>query len=399
MAGLVSLTVAYLLSQFYRSFMAVLTPVLTSELGATKGDLSLASGLFFLSFALAQFGIGVALDRIGPRRTSASLLALGGGGGAMLFASSTQPWMITVAMFLLGIGCAPVLMASLFIFARTYSPARFSVLTSWLIGLGTAGNVIGAAPLAQAADAFGWRSVMFGLGFFTLATALAVYLMVRDPERPEGQADANSGLRGYIDLLKLRVLWPIIPITMINYAPALGIRGLWAGPYLTDVYGADSLTIGSVTFFMALGMVAGAFIYGPLDQLFNTRKWAGVVGNSIGVAVLILLALWTVNDLATTKICLVLIGVTGGAYGLLMAHARAFFPPELVGRGVTLMNFFAIGGIGLLQFGSGALVTTKADPTDPVAGFSALFMFYAVLLGLSIVIYLFSKDAPPAKSI
>jgi nitrate/nitrite transporter NarK len=150
---------------------------------------------------------------------------------------------------------------------------------------------------------------------------------------------------------------------------------------------------------MALGMVAGAFIYGPLDQLFNTRKWVGVVGNSIGVAVLILLALWTVNDLATTKICLVLIGVTGGAYGLLMAHARAFFPPELVGRGVTLMNFFAIGGIGLLQFGSGALVTTKADPTDPVAGFSALFMFYAVLLGLSIVIYLFSKDAPPAKSI
>ena len=72
---------------------------------------------------------------------------------------------------------------------------------------------------------------------------------------------------------------------------------------------------------------------------------------------------------------------------------------NLIENGVTLMNFFAIGGIGLLQFGSGALVTTKADPTDPVAGFSALFMFYAVLLCLSIVIYLFSKDAPPDKSI
>lgn len=397
MAGLAALALAYVLSQFYRSFMAVLTPVLASELGTTKADLSLASGLFFLSFALAQFGIGVSLDRFGPRRTAAVLLALGGGGGAMLFASATQPWMVMAAMFLLGLGCAPVLMASLFIFARIYSPARFAVLTSWLIAFGTAGNVVGAAPLAHAADALGWRPVMVGLGVVTLMTAAAILLLVRDPDTPEGHETGSSGLRGYLELMKLKVLWPIFPIAAINYAPPLGIRGLWAGPYLADVYGADALTIGNVALFMALAMVVGAFLYGPADSFFGTRKWVGVGGNVISLAALVFLAVFTVTSIPVTIVALVVIGVTGLGYGLFMAHARAFFPPHLIGRGVTLMNFFSIGGVGILQFATGAVVTTAADPANPSAQYSALFGFYAVLLGLSILIYLFSRDARPER--
>ena len=66
--------------------------------------------------------------------------------------------------------------------------------------------------------------------------------------------------------------WPIIPLTALNYAPAAGIRGLWAGPYLADVYGADALLIGRATLFMALAMIAGSFLYGPLDTIFRTRK-------------------------------------------------------------------------------------------------------------------------------
>ena len=150
MAGIAALAVAYVLSQFYRSFLAVLTPVLTAELGATKADLSLASGIYFLTFALAQFPVGVSLDRFGPRRTCAVLLTVGGAGGALVFSLAQSPSMVVAAMALIGIGCAPVLMASLFIFARIYTPARFAVLTSWLIAFGALGNVVGASPLARA---------------------------------------------------------------------------------------------------------------------------------------------------------------------------------------------------------------------------------------------------------
>jgi hypothetical protein len=68
---------------------------------------------------------------------------------------------------------------------------------------------------------------------------------------------------------------------------------------------------------------------------------------------------------------------------------------HLTGRGVTLMNFFSIGGVGLMQFLTGGVVTAAAVPGDPAAGYTALFGFYVLMLGLALLIYLFSRDAKP----
>ena len=394
MAGLAALAIAYMLSQFYRSFLAVLTPALIDEIGATKGDLSLASGMWFVAFALSQFAIGVWLDRYGPKRTAAALLAIGGGGGAALFAIAWQPWMVIAAMTLIGIGCAPVLMASVFIFARTYSPARLSILISWLIGIGSLGNVVGASPLAAAADAFGWRPVMIGLGALTIATAAAVIVFVRDPAR-EVNATGDNGFAGYLELFKLRALWAILPLVGLNYAAAAGIRGLWAGPYLADVYALDALEIGQVTLFMALAMVVGSFAYGPLDTLFRTRKWVAIGGNSIGLLALIYIALNPVTSVSSVTLLLVVIGLTGASFGLLMAHGKAFVPAHLTGRGVTLLNFFSIGSVGLMQFATGGVVTASTVPGEPVVAYEALFWFYAAALAFALAVYLFAQDAKP----
>jgi sugar phosphate permease len=395
MAGIAALAIGYVLSQFYRSFMAVLTPDLITELGMSKVDLSVASGAWFATFALAQFAVGIWLDHFGPRRTASIMLAVFAGCGALLFAAATAPWMVIAAMALIGLGCAPILMSVIFIYARNYSPARLAVLASWTIAFGTAGNVIGAAPLAAAAEAFGWRPAMVALGMFTVATAAAVFAFVRDPAKPDGVAAGSTGLSGYGELFRIRLLWPIMPLTALNYAPATGIRGLWSGPYLADVYGADSLVIGEVTMFMALAMVGGAFLYGPLDTIFRTRKWVAVTGNAVTVLTLVYFAMHPMPGVAAATLLLIVIGLAGGSYGLLMAHARAFVPAHLTGRGVTLMNFFSIGGVGAMQFATGGVVTSYSVPGEPTSGYVALFAFYALMVGAALLIYLFSRDAQP----
>src|SRR5690349_5782976 len=117
-AGFVALTVAYVLSQFYRAFLAVLAPVLNAEIGATTDDLAFATGVWLAAFAALQLPVGYALDYFGPRRTSCGLVlaAL----GAAVFALAQGPTAVTVAMALIGAGCAPALMVSLYIFARIY---------------------------------------------------------------------------------------------------------------------------------------------------------------------------------------------------------------------------------------------------------------------------------------
>ncbi len=393
MPTIAALAAAYVLSQFYRSFLAVLTPALTSELGATKADLSLASGMWFLAFALMQFGVGVWLDRYGPKRTASLMLGICGAAGALVFAGATAPWMITLGMVLFGIACAPVLMSAYFVFAKTWSPARFAVLASWMLAFGSLGNVVGAAPLAAAVETFGWRPVMAGLGIVTVLVAFALHAFVSDP--PASEDHDGGGLAGYGELLRLKALWPILPMIAINYTAAAGIRGLWAGPYLADVHGADAIAIGNATLFMALAMVAGSFLYGPLDTLFNTRKWVVLVGNVIGVSAVATLALQPSMPVVWATVTFCVIGLFGMSFGLMMAHGRAFIPLRLTGRGVTLMNFFSIGGVAVMQVATGRVYEATAVAGNPAAGYAMLFGFYIAMFAIALIIYLFSRDATP----
>ena len=391
MKGLFALAVAYVLSQFYRSFLAVLTPQLGTELGAGKADLSLASGLWFICFGLMQFVVGVGLDKYGPKRTAAYIFGIGATSGAIVFATAQSPMAIVIAMCLIGIGCSPVLMASLFIFAQRFKPSTFAVMTSSLVAFGNTGNVIGASPLAKAVDMYGWREVMFALGAFSLLVALAIYWLVQDPVI---EKQDKSGLEGYLSLLKLPVLWPIMIMTLLCYAPVAGIRGLWAGPYLNDMYNASGLIIGQVTLFMAIAMIVGSLAYGPMDRLANTRKWVIFTGNAIVLTMLLILIANPVSSINMTTILFVVIGITGTSYGVLMAHGRAFLPSHLIGRGVTLLNFCSIFGAGIMQFASGQIIERQDDPSSPES-YQLLFAVYAVVLGTALVVYLFSRDAKP----
>lgn len=285
MAGIAAMAIAYVLSQFFRSFLAVLTPALMADLAISKAELSLASGAWFASFALMQFAVGMALDRYGPKRTTALMFGVFGGGGALLFAAATAPWMIILALGLIGAGCAPMLMAGMFVFARSFPPARLAVLTACFMAVGSAGNVVGTTPLAAAADAYGWRGVIFAIGLFAIAVALALLALVRDPPRDPLAADHVGGFAGFLAVIRISRLWPVIPLIALGHAPMIGILGLWSGPYLSDVYGADALTIGHTTFFMSIAVVGGSLLYGLLDTVF-ARKWLIVLGNASAVLVL-----------------------------------------------------------------------------------------------------------------
>lgn len=384
--GLIALLCAYVLSQFYRAFLPVLAPVLAIDLGASADILARASAVWFLVFAAMQIPVGAALDRFGPRWTASILFTVGGAGGAMVFALAQAPAHIIWAMALLGVGCSPVLMAAYFIIARGFSPAVFATLAGALIGFGSFGNMAGSAPMAWAVDAVGWRTSMAGLGGLSLVVGVVLFAVVRDPAR------IVSVQKGSVwSLLRTPALWPIFAIMLVSYAPAASLRGLWAGPYAADVFGADVVTIGHVTLVMALAMVAGSFAFGPLERLFRTRKWVVVAGNVAGVAALV--ALWAVpgQSLVFATAMLAIVGISGSTFPVIVAHAKAIFPDHLTGRGVTLMNLFGIGGVGIMQFATGPIHTASQTST-PSDAYAVLFGVFAVTVALGLIAYLWSTD-------
>jgi nitrate/nitrite transporter NarK len=146
---------------------------------------------------------------------------------------------------------------------------------------------------------------------------------------------------------------------------------------------------------MAIAMIIGSLIYGPLDKLLDTRKWIVLAGNSLVLLALLVLVLEPVPGIAVSTGVFIVIGLCGTSYGVLMAHGRAFLPPHLVGRGVTLINFGSIFGAGLMQFLSGRLVAGQADSSAP-GTYQILFGLYAALLLAALLVYLSARDAPPS---
>jgi predicted MFS family arabinose efflux permease len=383
--GIAALVCGYLLSQFYRAFLAVLAPVLTAELGATPAELASASGWWFLAFAAMQLPIGLALDRIGPRRTAGGLMLVGAA-GAVVFALATQPWHLDLAMALIGVGCAPVLMAGYFIFARSFPPAVFGTMAGVMIGVGAMGNVAASLPLSAAVEAFGWRETVWGLAAFTGIVALAILALVRDPPRLEDHAKGSL-----LDLLRMPAIWPILAMMAVCYMPIAGLRGLWVGPYFADVHRFDAGQIGQVGLWIGLAMVLGNFAYGALDRWVGSRKWVIFTGNAL--TVLCLFGLWAFADAPPIVAAglLVAAGLFGASFPMVVAHGRAFIPPHLMGRGVTLLNLFGIAPIGLAQIVTGRI--HAATPATPVAApYEAVFLFFAVITAAGLMVYLMSQD-------
>ena len=381
---------AYALSQFYRSFLAVIAPELMREHGLTPQHMANMSAAWIFGFVVMQLPTGWALDRLGPRRTvSASMLfAIA---GAALFAVSATPLSFHAAMALIGIGCGAIYMGALYVFGRTFSAQRFALLSSWLIGLGSAGNLLAATPLAWAAKAYGWPAAMLAIAAMTAVAALVVFAMVRDPPRLE-IAGGPSAFAAVKQIASNRKLWPLFPLTFVSYAAVLAERGLWAGPYFTDVHGLEPVPRGNALLAMAAAMSVGALVYGPLDQWLGTRKWIVAGGTAVTAALFFTLAFGGPGA-AQATIAMALLGGFGMTYGVLMAHGRSFVPDHLLGRGITVMNILFIGGAGALQLIFGPLVTQLfAADRSAATVYATLHAGFGALLVLGLAIYLFSED-------
>lgn len=385
----------YMVSQFLRNSVGVIAPNLASELGLSASEVGLLSSLFFFSFAAAQIPLGVALDRYGPRRCMLVCAAIAIV-GTLMFAAAASPFWLMTARVLMGLGSSCYLMAPLALYAKRFPPDRFATLVGIQIGLGTLGTLLATAPLAFAVVLIGWRMSFVVIAILVIGAAALVAVVVQDDkdDQPRAKETLRESLKGTLEAVRVPSFWPVFAIQLVSYSSFVGVVGLWGGPYLTHIYGYGLTERGNMLFVAVLAQIVGSMVWGPTDRLFNSYKIPVMAGLLMTAAVLGLAAIVGVFSPLALFFWFVAIGLFPAVLSVVIAHGKSLFPPEIVGRGITLMNIGTMGGVFVCQAITGFVIDLFPQATDGYAldAYRAVFGFQAVLILLGCLAYFFSID-------
>ncbi len=395
------LSTAQLVSQFLRSAVSVIGPNLATELNISAAGLALLSSSFFLAFAIAQIPVGMLIDRFGPRITMlwSTVLAVA---GCFVFAFGPDLNWLVLGRVMMALGCSSFYVAPLAIYSRWFQPKYFSTVTGIQLGLSGLGLLAATSPLAFATATIGWRPSFVIVAVLAGLSGLIVLWWVSDDPpgiKPAEHKKENfvESLRGLVMVTRTPSFWPIFAMFVTNYAVVITILGLWGGPYLAHVYGYDLDTRGFYLLLLALSSMSAAFFWGVADRVFGSYRTPVLIGALLTLAMLIWIALAGKLSPAVLGVWFVLYGFVTGYPPILVGQAREMFPPQLVGRGLTLLNLATMGGVFIFQFATGAVIEFMApnQTVYPLAAYQAAFWLMAGLLAVSIGCYLLARSHPP----
>jgi MFS family permease len=388
--------------QINRSGGAVMASELMSSRGYRPTEVGAIMGSMFLASAVVQLPAGVLYDRHGPRvmLSAMNLIAVI---GLILFAFAASVPGLTLGRSLIGLGHGTVI-AGIYLLAVAWVPVdRVATVTATVIGMaGGLGALLSTTPLALTLGQFGFTPTFAILAILTLTFSAAIFLMVRDhPDardrrQPRTVESIRQSLRGLWEVASDRNLLPIYIMGSCFTAPFLTIGGLWAGPYLRDVYALDNTQSSFVLLVMMLALYLGYMAYGPMDRIFNSRKWV-VLGGVAGM-LLCLLPLALVPELPLTVVVplLVVFAFCSPFFVTLAAHCRGFVPVNRVGRAIACIILMGLVNVFVLQAVAGVLVegVTGTGAEATANGYRSVFAMVAVVLIVTGSVYTRVRDVP-----
>ncbi len=384
--------------------MAVISPWLIDELALRAAQLGAMSAAFFYSFSVTQIPIGIFLDRVGARR-SMTLLSLLAVAGSLIFAWSDSYLGLVAGRVLLGVGMACNLMGTLKLLTVWFPPNRFATLTTLVVSIGTAGNLLASTPLVLLSQAVGWRMTFVLFAAVNLALTILFFLLVSD--HPPGSKPAVNGYDGPSvgqilasigRLMSGRDYWIISLATFCRYGVFAAVQALWAGPFLMIGLKMDKVMAGNLLLVMNLALIIGGPVWGYIsDKILGRRKevvmagLAGLAGCLAGLAV---------QDKGANLLVLGAIfagcGFFSSAGMIMYAHIKELVPIDKAGAAMTGINLFTMAGAAVFLQGLGRMMQHffPHSAMEPKA-FRTAFILCGVCLGL--IFFLYSRTGEPHR--
>ncbi|MCR4347681.1 MAG: MFS transporter [Sulfuricaulis sp.] len=386
---------SYMLAFFHRMAPAAIASDLQLAFDASATALGALAATYFYVYTLMQIPTGILADTLGPRR----IVTLGGaiaGVGSLLFGYAVTMTEASIGRMLIGLGVSVAFIALLKINAAWFHDRHFGTMVGLTLVLGNIGSVMAAAPLAWVLQFTTWNTVFIVLGGVSFALAVLTWLFVRDHPGEAGlpslrEMDGHEAhppheghwFEGLMTVLRNRYTWPIFWMNLGIGGSFIAFAGLWAVPYLSDVYGMERVAATQHTSLMLAGFAIGAFSVGVLSDRLGRRRPALISTAFVHLLCWLPLVFALPMSLAMSYSLFLLMGLSAGSFTLSWACVKEVNPHALSGMATSVVNTGVFLGTGILQ----PLVGWTLDRAGTAQGAAAqyrlgiLIFFFCVVVG------------------
>ena len=328
----------------------VALPTVQADFGIHRAEASLPYTVVIIGFAFGGVMMGRLVDRFGivwPGIAGTLLVGLG------FVATSAAPgiWTLSAAHLVIGIGAS-----------ATFGPI-IADMSHWFrkrrgiaIGIASCGNYLSGAvwpPIVQYFIATsGWRATHIGIGVFCVITMVPLLLLMRRPSPVEHVPAATTAHpRGSLRL-KDNTLQALLAIAGLGCCVAMAMPQVHIVAYCGDLgfgvaRGAEMLAV-----MLGLGLISRVLSGSIADRIGGLGTL--IIGSALQAFALLLYLAF--DGLTSLYIVSGLFGLfQGGIIPMYAVIVREYFPPKDAGVRTGIALMFALLGMALGGWMSGAI--------------------------------------------
>lgn len=398
---------AYVLAVVQRSSLGVSGVDAQDRFAVSAAVLSTLAVVQIAVYAGLQIPVGIALDRIGPRRLvllGALLLVL----GQAVVAVSPTIGPAVVGRVLVGAGDAMTFISVIRLLPMWFSGRILPQISQWTGNLGQVGQIASAFPFALLLHSAGW-TVAFGVAAAASAVGLVLaFVFVR-----------NGPVPVRTDTIPLPHTWSAAfrtfghalrrPGTQLGFwshyvtqSSGTVFSLLWGVPMLRGLGYSSTEAAGFLTVIVAVGFVAGPLL-GVLCARYPLRRSNLVLGVVVLLGVVWTFVLLWPGHPPTWLLVLLVVAMGIGGPGSLIGFdfARSFNPMGSLGSANGVVNVGGFLAAFVMMFCIGLLLDAVARVTGETvfawANFRVALTVQYVVVGFGVGMLLHARRRTRAQ--
>jgi len=362
---------SYFLAYFHRTMSGILKPEITAIAIKNGWDpvklLSIFSGTYFYTYALAQLIVGPIVDSLGVRRAGFIFLLVMTFGTLMM--SVDDAWVLVIGRLLVGFAASVAYLSFHRASSYYYPKESQGLLTAVAIVVGNAGSLVSTYPLRLMLLRVEMKSTMIFFAAITLLIAIMLFRTDTRDSRGAFKTNFKTTMNGIKHVLRDTHIYGIGVSGIITYAMVVSFQSSW---------GLSADETSKRLLLIPLVLMPTSIIVGYIsDDILRIRKPFLLVAGCLSISswILLLLAYMKSSSILALVVTISL-GLTVGFHIVQPAAAKELYPPEISASTIALMNVMKFSGISVF------------NTISPVIGIRSTLL---LMLGVSLIGFPFIK--------